>query len=88
MYYNFGKNPSLVLILSQMNPLHIFPFYLFKIHFYIILLSMHIYSQFYLFSGGFLPSVSIQFSLLHATYHLYLVFLDLIILIFCEVHKL
>jgi hypothetical protein len=79
IYYHVCKNPSLVPILSQMNPVNICPFYIFKMHFYVILLSMNIYSECYIFSGGFLQNVCSHFSLVHATYHLCLVFLDLIV---------
>jgi hypothetical protein len=79
--YRVHKSPQLVTILSQMNPFHTTQFYLSKIHFNIILVSIRVGLHSGLSISGFPTKILyvFRFSLMRATRAVNLIILDLII---------
>jgi len=84
VYYCVCKSPPLVPILSQMNPVHTFPFYFSKIHSDIID-NLCLCLPGGLFPSGFLIKILYEFfvSHMHATCPIDLILLNLITVIIC-----
>jgi hypothetical protein len=82
VYYRVHKSPLLILILSQIDPVHTIPSYLSKIYFNIVqYLRLGLPSV--LFPSGFPTNILYVFLLypIRATFPAHLILLDLIILI-------
>jgi hypothetical protein len=87
IHYHVHKNPPLVPILRQINPVHITPTYFSEIHFNIILPPASRLSKMF-FSGFPIKTLYLfLFYIMHATCSVHLILLDLIILIIFKKNK-